>query len=158
MILQKDCSNWDLRTTQQANGGNMTEESKIEIQESNSVRDAIEEVRDFLCGYQLCLEMLNLKRYERKRAQTFSDTCDCSDVLAGNEALWRARMFEIGSLISSMKNGREKVILYCHYIKGDSIEHAADILGVSRRTGYRIHQRGLLMASFLYSRQKKQKK
>jgi len=136
----------------------MSEEKKNETQADNSVRDGIEEVRDFLCGYQLCLEMLNLKRYERKRAATFSDPCDCTDILAGNEAFWRARMFEIGSLISSMKNGREKVILYCHYIKGESIEHAADILGVSRRTGYRIHQRGLLMASFLYARLKKQKK
>jgi len=122
---------------------------------STNVGSDVEEVRNFLCGYQLCLEMLNLKRYERKRASCFSDECDCVDVLAGNESFWRARMFEVSSLISSMKNGREKVILYCHYIKGESIEHAADILGVSRRTGYRIHQRGLLMASFLYARMKK---
>ena len=66
-------------------------------------------------------------------------------------------MTEVGNLIAGMKNGREKIILYYHYIKGESIEHSADILGVSRRTGYRIHQRGLLMASFLYERLKKTK-
>ena len=128
----------------------MTEELTLQ-------KNRAEAARDYLSGYRMCVDMLHLKRYERKRAKAFEELCRCEDVLMGNEAFWRARMFEIGSLISSMKNGREKVILYCHYIKGDSIEHAADILGVSRRTGYRIHQRGLLMASFLYARQKKQK-
>lgn len=117
----------------------------------------IEEVRNFLCSYQLCRDMLNLRQYERRRASYFDDECNCDDILAGNEATFRARMQEIGNLIAGMKNGREKVILYYHYIKGESIEHSADILGVSRRTGYRIHQRGLLMISFLYERMKKTK-
>ncbi len=136
----------------------MIEERTQTEQAQPQPTDPIEEVRDFLCGYQLCLEMLNLKKYERRRASVFADECECIDVLAGNEAFWRARMFEIGALIASMKNGREKVILYSHYIKGESIEHAADIIGVSRRTGYRIHSRGLLMASFLYARMKKAQK
>ena len=130
----------------------------LEIQKTPAERtreDAVEAVRNFLCGYQLCLDMLNLRQYERRRASVFRDECDPSDVLAGNEAYWRARMFEVGTLIESMKNGREKLILYYHYVRGESIEHAADILGVSRRTGYRIHKRALLLASFLYERMKK---
>ncbi len=112
-------------------------------------------VQDFLCGYQLCLDMLNLRKYERKRAKRFDDPCDCVDVLAGDEAYWRARMLEVQSLIGSMKNGREKLVLYYHYIRGESIERAADLLGVSRRTGYRIHQKALLTASFLFDAMKK---
>lgn len=123
------------------------------IEERNAER--MEDVRNFLCGYRLCLDMLHVRQYERKRARAFDDECDCEDILRGNETIWRARMFEVGSLIGQMRNGREKLILYYHYVKGESIEHASDLLGVSRRTGYRLHQKGLLLASFLWERMKK---
>ena len=118
-------------------------------------KNRAEAARDYLCGYRLCMDMLHLKRYERKRAKPFEELCRCEDVLMGNELLWQARMLEIESLIASLRNGREKLILYYHYIQGESIERAADLLGVSRRTGYRAHQKGLLMASFLYEKMKK---
>ncbi len=114
--------------------------------------EQIRRVQDFLCGYQLCVDMLSLRKYERKRAKRFDEECTCEDVLAGNEAYWRGRMYQVSDLIGSMKNGREKLILYYHYVRGESIERAADLLGVSRRTGYRIHKKGLLLASFLYER------
>lgn len=115
----------------------------------------IARVRDFLCGYQMCMEMLNLRKYERKRARRFDEEADCDDILAGGEAYWRARMFEVKTLIESMRNGREKLILYYHYIRGESIERAADLLGVSRRTGYRIHRKALFAVSFLYENAQK---
>lgn len=118
-------------------------------------KDAIERVRDYLCGYQFCVDMLNLRKYERRRVKPFDDPCNCDDLLCGNELLWRSRMFEVQMLIDSMKNGREKLILYYHYIKGESIERAADHLGISRRTGYRLHQKGLFMASVLHERKEK---
>ena len=52
----------------------------------------IEAAKDYLCGYQLCLDMLNLRRYERKRANRFVEECSCEDVLQGNEAFWKARI------------------------------------------------------------------
>ena len=103
--------------------------------------ERVNAVREFLCGYQLCLDMLNLRKYERKRTRRFDEEFDGDLLLCGNEALWRARMFEITSLLDGMRNCREKLILYYHYIRGESIEHAADLLGVSRRTGYRLHQK-----------------
>ena len=116
------------------------------------MNEKTEAVRNYLCGYQFCVDMLNLRRYERRRVRMFDEKCDCEELMMGDEALWKARMFEIESFLESMKNGREKLLLYYHYIKGESIEFAADILGVSRRTGYRIHQKGLLTASFLYEK------
>jgi hypothetical protein len=61
--------------------------------------EAVQRAKNFLCGYQLCLDMLELRRYERKRANSFREVCDCEDVLMGNEAFWRARMLEVGALI-----------------------------------------------------------
>lgn len=114
-----------------------------------------EKTRDFLCGYQLCVDMLQLRRYERKRARSMEEEFDCEDLLAGSEAYWRARMFEINTLLSEMKNGREKMLLYYRYVRGESIEHAASILGFSRRTGYRVHERALVTASYVLERMKK---
>ena len=112
----------------------------------------IEAAKDYLCGYQLCLDMLNLRRYERKRAKQFWEECSCEDVLQGNEAFWKGRMYEIEHLIASLRNGREKLILYYHYIKGESIERSADFLGISRRTGYRMHRKGLLVVGSILAR------
>lgn len=114
----------------------------------------VEEVRSFLCGYRMCADMLRLRRYERRRGG-YDEEFACADILAGNEAYWRARMSEVSALIGGMRNGREKLILYYHYIRGESIEHAADLLGISRRTGYRVHQRALLQISFLYAHWRK---
>ena len=108
--------------------------------------------KDYLCGYQLCMDMLNLRQYERRRAQRFSEECSCEDILQGNEAFWKARMYEVEHLISSLRNGREKFILYYHYIKGESIERSADLLGISRRTGYRMHHKGLLVVAAILDR------
>ena len=131
----------------------MEEKQQNEIDKE---RAHVESVRNFLCSYQLCADMLHLKRYERKRAYQFDDEFDCEDILAGNEAYWRARMYAVGNLIEKMKNGREKLMIYYHYVRGESIEHTANLLDVSRRTGYRLHERGLRSASFLYERMKKE--
>ena len=112
----------------------------------------ISAAKDYLCGYQLCLDMLNLRRYERKRSQRFSEECSCEDVLQGNEAFWKARLYQVEHLIASLRNGREKFILYYHYIKGESIERSADLLGISRRTGYRMHRKGLLVVGKILER------
>lgn len=111
-----------------------------------------ERAKNFLSGYQLCMDMLHLRRYERRRSQSFGELCDCDELLQCNEVFWRARMYEIRTLIDGMRNGREKSILYYHYICGESIDRAADLLDISRRTGYRLHQKGLLTVSFLMDR------
>ncbi len=126
----------------------MEEAAKVKDEGEAELRRA----KDFLCGYQLCLDMLNLRRYERVRGSHFSEECDCEDILSGNEAYWRARMYEVRTVLGRLRNGKEKLLLYYHYVRGESIEHAADMLDVSRRTGYRLHQRGLHSVAMLLRR------
>ena len=52
----------------------MTQEEEMRVRET---------ARNYLCGYQLCLDMLKLRKYERKRAAKFDELCDCEDILAG---------------------------------------------------------------------------
>lgn len=117
--------------------------------------ESIAEVRNFLCSYQFCIDMLELRQYERKRrTHRFDAEPDCDDLLSGNEAYWRARMYAVKAFVATMRNGREKLMIYYCYLRGESIEHAAALLDVSRRTGYRLHERGLRSAALLYERQK----
>ena len=53
-------------------------------------------------------------------------------------------MREIELLIASLRNGREKMVLYYRFIRGQSVMYSTDFLGISRRTGYRLYNKGLL--------------
>ena len=66
--------------------------------------------RNYLCGYQLCLDMLKLRKYERRRAARFDELCECEDILAGDEAYWKARIYEIAGFLGQMKNGRVEML------------------------------------------------
>lgn len=132
----------------------MIENNKKQDFEGTEDEARIEEARNYLCGYQLCIDMLQLRSYERKRARKFGESFDCPDILSGSELYWRARMHEIQKLIDKMRNGRDKLMLYYHYVQGESIEHSANLIGVSRRTGYRIHKRALRVFSYLYERER----
>ena len=115
------------------------------------MEDWVGRVQNYLAGYRFCVDMLELRRYERVHASAFEEEPD-AELLAGNEAMWRARMLEIGAFIGSLPNGRAKLVLHYRYIKGLSIERISGLLSVSRRTGYRLHERGLLLAAAVYRR------
>jgi hypothetical protein len=64
-----------------------------------------------------------------------------------NEApLARARMFDVRHFILSLDNSDEKLFLYYHYVKGESVERCSELLGLSRRSGFRMKNRALAMA------------
>ncbi len=125
--------------------------------------EAVQAAKDFLSGYRMCVEMLGLNRYERRRIgsdlqKDLSLEILREDLLAGDEAYWQMQMYEVESLLGEMKNGREKLVLHYRYLRGMSVERAAVLLGVSRRTGYRLHERGLSMVSRLLEKRRKSEK
>lgn len=101
-----------------------------------------ERVEDYLRGYQLNRKLVRLDRYEKEFFHT-----DEGDIEAFGEApLARARMFEIRHFIMSMKNSDEKLFLYYHYIRGESVERCGELLGIGRSTAYRLKSRALRLA------------
>ena len=97
---------------------------------------------NYLSGYKLNRKLLKLDRYEREYFHT-----DESDIEAFGEApLARARMFEIRHFIMGLNNCDEKLFLYYHYIKGESVERCGELLGIGRSTAFRMRRRALLMA------------
>ena len=97
---------------------------------------------DYLKTYATNLKLLRLDKYHK---EFFGKNADGSDML--NEVpLARARMFEIRHFILELENSDEKLFLYYHYVKCESVAHCAELLGISRRTGFRLKDRALAIA------------
>ena len=60
-----------------------------------------------------------------------------------DEAAMRAQMYAIRSAILEVEDSRERLLLYHYYVKGRTLEACAKILGVSRRSIYRIKVRAI---------------
>lgn len=107
-----------------------------------------EEIRkadNYLRGYIINQKLLRLDRYEREYLG-YRDTEESSTV---DVSLARAKMFEIRHFVTEMKNGDEKLLLYYHYIRGETVEKCAELLGISRSSGFRLKKRALSMAAAL---------
>ncbi len=55
-----------------------------------------------------------------------------------DEAAMRAQMYAIRSTILEVPDSRERLFLYHYYIKGNTLENCAKILGISRRSVFRL--------------------
>ena len=96
-------------------------------------------------GYLLNQKLLRLDRYER----AYFGFEDREEDLPDDLPLARARMFAIRHDLMRMENSDEKLLLYYHYIRGESVERCAELLGVSRSSAFRMKKRALGQFSLL---------
>ncbi|MBE6546371.1 MAG: hypothetical protein E7668_02875 [Ruminococcaceae bacterium] len=97
---------------------------------------------NYLKGYCLNRRLLRLNRYE----QEYFGWQATEEDLPGEEPLARARMFEIRHFITDMNNSTEKLLLYYHYIRGESVERCGELLNISRAGAYRLKKRAITAA------------
>ncbi|MBO7303413.1 MAG: hypothetical protein J6U68_04425 [Clostridia bacterium] len=102
----------------------------------------IEEMKDYLSGYKLCRDLLELEKYERE----FLRSREWAIERPGDLSLARAKMFEIRHFILELPNSNEKILLYLHYIDCEPIERCGDIMGISRSSAFRLKRRALSLA------------
>lgn len=102
----------------------------------------IEEMKDYLSGYKLCRDLLELEKYERE----FLRSREWTSERPGDLSLARAKMFEIRHFILELPNSNEKILLYLHYIDCEPIERCGDIMGISRSSAFRLKKRALSLA------------
>lgn len=105
----------------------------------------IKEIDNYLKGYALNMKLLRLDRYER----TYFGYRDGEDSPFNDAPLARARMFEIRHFIMEMKNSDEKLLLYYHYVRGESVEKCAELLGISRSSAFRLKKKALTLAAHI---------
>lgn len=104
--------------------------------------DKIENIKDYLSGYKLYRDLLELEKYERK----FLSSHNWSNERPGDLTLARVKMFEIRHFILSLPNSNEKILLYLHYIDCEPIERCGDIMNISRSSAFRLKRKALALA------------
>ena len=102
-------------------------------------KEEIKKAEEFLKGYKLNRNLFRLDCYEKKRSEASEWDEESPDELY----LARAKMFEIRHAIMELPNCDEKLMLYFHYIKGETIEKCAEMLGLSRSSAFRMRKRAL---------------
>ena len=115
----------------------MTEMTQ-EVKKSNETDRA--DINRYLRDYRRTYSMLRASSLTKRFSyeDTFSADAD--------EAIFRSKMFEIRSLILSIEQIPEKMLLYYYYVKGFTLERCAKVLGISRRSVYRLKLRALDLA------------
>ena len=109
---------------------------------SKSNQSQIEEMKNYLSGYRLYRDLLELEKYERE----FLRTREWSSERPGDLTLARVKMFEIRDFILALPNSSEKILLYLHYIDCEPIERCGDIMEISRSSAFRLKRRALSLA------------
>ncbi|MBO5938824.1 MAG: hypothetical protein J6Q82_04920 [Clostridia bacterium] len=99
-------------------------------------------MEDYLRGYDFHRKLIDMDEYER------SYFYEVKKGVQGEMEIPLARMklFEIRHFVMGMENSNEKLLLYYHYVKGDSIEQCAELIGISRATAFRMKKRALSLA------------
>ena len=113
----------------------------IEIEMTDE--EKIRKTENYLRGYGLDRKLLKMDRYEREYYGN-SNSLDLES--PGEVPLARARMYEVRHFIMSVRNCDEKLFLYYRYVKGETVERCAELLGISRASGFRMRKRALLLA------------
>ena len=75
----------------------------------------------------------------------YKNIIDASDPRKGieDEMTLRAEMFKIRRSVMSLPNSKEKILLYNRYIRGETMETCAELLGISRRSVFRLSHRAM---------------
>ncbi|MBQ8850555.1 MAG: hypothetical protein IJ011_09510 [Clostridia bacterium] len=103
----------------------------------------IKETEDYLNGYALNMKLLRLCKYEKDASLRDGE----ENETFGDELLARAKMFEVRHFIMGLKNSNEKLLLYYRYVRGETVERCAVLLGISRSSAYRLRDRALILAA-----------
>lgn len=104
-----------------------------------------EKVENFLRGYGTNARFLKIDRYEKRYMGGGRYTLPEEDTPL-DIPMARARMFEVRHFILELENSDEKLFLYYRYVKGETMDRCAELLGISRRTVYRLGDRALKLA------------
>ncbi len=105
-------------------------------------KESIKKIENFLKGYRFNRRLLMLKNYEEK----YFDTCEWESETPVEFSLVRGKMYKVRHFVMNMENSNEKLLLYYHYIRGETVERCAELLGISRSSAFRMKHRALRAA------------
>ena len=107
-------------------------------------------IESYLLGYVTNRKMLGAEKYLELYVEEDGFLSQIDKELLHEAPLAKAKMFGVRHFIIDLPNGDEKLLLYYHYVKGESVERCAELLGISRRSAFRLKNRALSLAYLRY--------
>lgn len=107
------------------------------------------QAEEYLGEYALYRRLMEMNQYEKDyfgKSEKDIDFLGREMNLPGNDAYIRMRMFEIRRFVLSLGNCNEKLFLFYHYIHGETVVRCAELMGISRRSAFRLKRRALAFA------------
>lgn len=107
------------------------------------------EAEDYLKEYAVLRKLTEMRKYETDYFGKTKNTLDIEGDamrLPGSDAQIRMKMFEIRRFVLSLGGCNEKLFLFYHYIHGESVSRCAELMQMSRRSGFRLKKRALCFA------------
>ena len=117
--------------------------------DNDKEKSYIEAARKYLSEYTVFRKLLEMNEYEKKYFGKSEKTVDIEGkmhLLPGSEGEIRMKMFEIRRFVLSLGNCNEKLLLFYHYVHGESVERCAELMKISRRSAFRLKRRALAFA------------
>ena len=62
-----------------------------------------------------------------------------------DEMTLRAEMFAIRRSVMKLPDSKEKILLYNRFIRGETMETCAEVIGISRRSVFRLSHRAMAL-------------
>jgi DNA-directed RNA polymerase specialized sigma subunit len=136
----------------------MTEETVSVTRTITVTKEEYSEVENYLRTYSFYKKLLKLEKYEQEYFERggLPEINVWEDPSGNTVAL--AKMFEVRHFIMSMQNCDEKLMLYYLFVKGDSVERCAELMGISRSSAFRLKKRAMVLAAEYYAQKKRWEK
>ena len=110
----------------------------------------IEKAENYLKEYSVMRRLDEMQKY---RLDYFGKSKNEIDIegkmwdLPGSDAHIRMKMFEVRRFILSLGSCNEKVFLFYHYVHGETVARCGELMGISRRSAFRLKKRALAFAA-----------
>lgn len=113
-----------------------------------------EEMDSILSEYSVFRKLLDMDLYNKQyfgNAEILSKNDRHESMLAVESSRITTKMFELRRFVLSLGGCNEKLFLFYHYIHGESVGRVAELMGISRRSAFRLKKRALDFAATRYS-------
>lgn len=118
--------------------------------------EQIKITENFLLGYKQNKLMLRIEQYGAMKYNGYGGHSQYEDYdteedendpsVASGLIGARLEMHKVRHFIINLPSCEEKLLLYFHYVKGETVEACAELIGVSRRSAFRLRHKALALA------------
>lgn len=127
----------------------MTKEYKI----TSDMKFSSEDMDSILSEYSVFRKLLEMDLYNKQyfgNAEILLKNERQEALISAESSRITTKMFTLRRFVLSLGGCNEKLFLFYHYIHGESVGRVAELMGISRRSAFRLKKRALEFAAYRY--------